>query len=84
MGSKREENEAITKKEESTFWEKGVLGMSSSQTLVNTVYFYNGKLFGLRRSEHRQICLNNFTIRETFIKFEENVCKTFHGGLTDF
>ena len=59
------------------------LGNSSSQALLNTVYFYNGKLFGLRSTEHRQTTLNNSEVGDNFIKFEENVSKTFHGGLTD-
>jgi hypothetical protein len=83
VGSKQPEKEAITEAEEEAFWANGLLGKSSSQVLLNTVYFYNGKLFDLRSSEHRAITLNNFTIGENFIKFEENVCKTFHGGITD-
>lgn len=83
VGSKQPEKEAITEAEEEAFWANGLLGRSSSRILLNTVYFYNGKLFGLRSSEHRAITSNNFTIGVNFIKFEENVCKTFHGGLTD-
>ena len=33
--------------------------------------------------EHRNICLNNFEIGENYIHFEENVSKTYHGGLLD-
>lgn len=83
VGSKQPEKESITEAEEEAFWANGLLGKSSSQALLNTVYFYNGKLFGLRSSEHRAITLNNFTIGDNFIKFEENVSKTFHGGLAD-
>ena len=83
VGSKQHEKESITEAEEEAFWANGLLGKSSSHVVLNTVYFYNGKLFGLRSSEHRAITLNNFTIGENFIKFEENVCKTFHGGITD-
>ena len=34
-------------------------------------------------SEHRKLSLKNFELGPNFIKFEENLCKTFHGGLTD-
>ena len=83
VASKRPEKEHITDKEEDLFSQKGLLGSSSSEALVNFVYFYNGKLFGLRSVEHRHITLNNFVIGDNFIKFEENVSKTFHGGLLD-
>ena len=40
-------------------------------------------MFGLRGGEHRNICVNNFSLGPNVINFEENVCKTFHGGITD-
>ena len=82
-GFKTTWKEAITEAEEQAFWANGSLGKCSSRVLLNTVYFYNGKFFDLRSLEHRAIRLNDFTIGENFIKFEENVCKTFHGGLKD-
>ena len=51
--------------------------------LCTVVYYYNGKLFGLRAVEHRKISLNNFEIGDNYIRFEKNVSKTFHGGLQD-
>ena len=57
--------------------------MSTAKSLLNTVYFYNGKLFRLRGGEHRSLVLTNFEVGFNFVKFEENSCKTFHGGLTD-
>ena len=43
----------------------------------------NGKIFELRENEHRKLSLKNFELGPNVIKFEENLCKTFHGGLTD-
>ena len=58
--------------------------MSTANSLLNTVYLiYNGKLFRLRGGEHRNLVLNNFEVGSNFVKFQENSCKTFHGGLTD-
>ena len=31
----------------------------------------------------RNIVLNNFELGSNFIKFQENSCKTFHGGVSD-
>ena len=50
---------------------------------MDTIYFYNGKMFGLRGGEHWKICVNNFSLGPNVINFEGNVCKTFHGGITD-
>ena len=37
---------------------------------LDVVYFYNGKLFGLRASKQKNICLNNFEIDHSYIRFE--------------
>ena len=80
---KKAEKLPVTQEEENKFWEMGLLGCQSAKSLLNTVYFYNGKLFGLRGVEHRNITIANFQLGSNFIRFEENVAKTFHGGLTD-
>ena len=36
--------------------------METAKSLLNVVYYYNGKLCGLHGGEHRQICLKNFEI----------------------
>ena len=56
LKTKGDEKEAVNNEEEKElFWSKGLFGQSSARTLLNTVYFYNGKLFGLRASEYRGI-----------------------------
>ena len=49
---KKEEREFVSEEEESTFWEKKLLGTTSAKSLLNTMYFYNGKIFGLRGGEY--------------------------------
>ena len=83
LQNKKAEKLPVTQEEENKFWEMGLLGCQSAKSLLNTVYFYNGKLFGLRGGEHRNITVANFQLGSNFIRFEENVAKTFHGGLTD-
>ena len=65
------------------FWTLGLLGKNSAKSLLNVVYFYNGELFGLRASKHRNISLENFEIGDNYIRFEENLSKTFHRVLLD-
>ena len=59
-------------KEEELFWNLNLLGMATAKSLLNTVYFYNGRLFGLRGGEHRSLVLTNFEVGFNFVKFEEN------------
>ena len=47
------------------------------------MYCNDGKIFGLRGGDHRNIVLNNFELGSNFRKFQENSCKTFHGGVSD-
>ena len=35
-----------------------------SNSLLNTIYFYNGKVFGLRGGDHRNIVVNNLKLVE--------------------
>ena len=83
VSSKRDEKEAITDQEEDLFWSKGFMGTGSSNSLLNTVYFYNGKLFGLRGGEHRNITVRNIRVSDDCLRFEENSLKSFHGGICD-
>lgn len=81
--NKKKEREPITSEEEERMWKEGLLGAKSAKTLMNTVYYYNGKLFGLRAGEHRSLRLNDIEIKSGSIIFRENSSKTFHGGIKD-
>lgn len=64
VSTKKDEKEAITDQEEDLFWSKGLMGTGSSNSLLNTVYFYSGKLFGLRGGEHRNITVRNIRVSD--------------------
>ena len=59
------------------------MGSGSAESLLHTIYFYNGKLFGLRVCEHRVVRLCNVTIDNNFIVFDERLSKMFQGGLKE-
>ena len=82
LQTKKEEKEAVTDEDEEKFWSAGLFGSRTAKQLLNTIYFYNGKMFALRGGEHRKICVNNFSLGPNVINFEENLRKTFHGGIT--
>jgi hypothetical protein len=63
VGTTTKQAEPIGEESENMLWNKGLLGDSSSNSILNTVFFYNSKLFGLRRvDEHRELCVNQISI----------------------
>ena len=60
-----------------------LLGANTAALLLNTVYFYNGKLFGVRAGEHRLIHMSNIVVEGNKIVFDEFRGKTYKGGLKD-
>lgn len=79
----RKEKQPVTEEEECFLWSKDLLGDKNAQSLVYTLYFYIGKIFGLRPCEHRQLRLSNFVVEDNAITYRENISKTYHGGLKD-
>ena len=78
VSTKKDEKEAIT--DEDLFWSRGLKVTDSSNWLLNTVYFNNGKLFGLRGGEHKNITVRNIRVSDDCLRFEGNSSKSFHGG----
>lgn len=57
LTTKKPEKEVGSDDDENLFWKKEILGRKTATALLHTVYYYNGKLFGLRRTEHRNLCI---------------------------
>lgn len=81
--TKKADKEGITEEEEKIFWNKNLLGCQTSRSLLHTIYFYNGKLFGIRSKEHRNLRYVNFRVESNSVIYDESVSKTYHGGLKD-
>ena len=77
LQTKKDEKEAVTDEDEEKFWSAGLFGSGTAKQLLDTIHFYNGKMFGLRGGEHRKICVNNFSIGPNVINFEENVWRYY-------
>ena len=69
LQTKKEEKEAVTDEDEEKFWSAGLFVCGTAKQLLDTIYFYNGKMFGLRGGEHRKICVNNFPLEPNVINF---------------
>ena len=80
---KMTERKEITEEEESKLWKLNLLGKTTAESLLHTLYFYNGKLFGLRSNEHLLLRASNFKIVVNLIIFDETTSKTILGGLKD-
>ena len=55
LGASSKQAEPITPDEESLLWTSGQLGTHSANALLNTVYFYNCKVFCLRSYDKHRI-----------------------------
>ena len=59
VGTKVQHTEVITTEEENRLWESGVVGVNSPKSLLNAVFYCNGKGFCLRGGEeHRGLKLS--------------------------
>ena len=69
LQTEKEEKEAVTDEDEEKFWSAGLFGSGTAKQLFDTIYFYKGKVFGLRGGEHRKICVNNLSLGPNVINF---------------
>ena len=83
VGSCSKQAEILTEEEEELLWERGLLGDSTPQSLLNTMIYCNGLYFALRsgkehrqlRSEPCQISLVEQTGQRSYLKYVEDVSK---------
>ena len=71
---------------EEKLWKDGIFSRKTATGLLNIVYFYNCKLFGLRAGdEHRSLCVKQYKFGSSngceYIKFSGHSNKTYSGGL---
>ena len=76
----------LTPENEELLWEKGLLGDSTPQALLDTMIFYNGIYFALRSGDdHRQLRFNSSHVEKSeerpYIKYVEDVSKNRPGGI---
>ena len=87
LGVKRKQAEPITIAEENQLWERGFLGDSSPQVLLDTMLFLCGVHFALRSGEeHRSLQLSQFELvspsnADAYLVYTENYSKNNQGGL---
>ena len=84
-GNKRNASVALTEEEIKLLHDKELLGTSTPEALLNTIWFYNTIHFGLRGcKEHRNMCWGDVQLRqstngEEFLEYSERQTKTRTG-----
>ncbi|KAK6178295.1 hypothetical protein SNE40_013098 [Patella caerulea] len=79
----------LTDEDEELLWQSGELGMHSPQSLLNTVWYFNGLLFCFRgNDEHSQLMLNDLELLSDpvlgeYVQFREKSTKTRQSGEND-
>ena len=87
LGTTKWQAQPISKEMEALLWEKGIFFRTSGKGLMNIIYYYICKLFGLRAGDkYRALCIEQFFFGETedgflYMKFTGRSSKTYQGGL---
>ena len=87
LGVRKKQAEPITIDEENILWDKGILGCSTPQVLLDTMLFLCGLHFALRSGEeHRGLLLSQFELKcppdgNDHLIYTENTSKNNQGGL---
>lgn len=86
VGIMRKKADVLSVEDERTMWKKGALGTATGSQMMNTVFFYIGKLFGLRLDEQESLTFGQVT-REMdgdgwYIRYRGGKNKTTDGGLS--
>ena len=87
LGTSSKQAQPITPDEESLLWASGQLETQTAKAFLNTVYFYNCKVFGLRSyDEHRNLRCAQFEKKvdekqRVYLEYTDYGSKTNRGGL---
>ena len=88
IGVTENHTEGKSFKEEQLLWSKGILGFNISKMLLNTIFFYNGKVLILRGGrEHCELKLSQFYFGnengKAYVQFAETGSKNRSGIYED-
>ena len=86
LGNHPNKSEVLTTTDEDILWTSGQLGFHNPQSLFNTIWFMNTKLFGFRGGhENRQLNWGDITLHidsagDEYLQFRERLSKTRQGN----
>ena len=88
VGTSVKHTAVISHDEESALWESGVIGVHNPKSLLNAVFFLNGKVLCLRGGrEHKSLKVSQFAFRSDeggeYVLYTENDSKNRSGTYKD-
>ena len=86
IGLNKRQAQPLSPEMEDTLWECGIFSQNTSRGLLNVVFWYGSKMFGLRAAdEHRSLEIEQFKIARDdsgkYLRFSGRSCKNYQGGL---
>lgn len=87
-GKRNNKARALTEQEEEELWERGKLGNTTPESLVNTMWWILTQYFGLRgRQEHHGMKVDDFTLGKDdtgceYVEYAEGLTKRRNEGLS--
>jgi hypothetical protein len=86
LGCSKKSAQPITPEMEDELWKKEIFTTKTGKGLINIIYWYACKMFGLRATdEHRSLQKEQFTIGSDhlgkYLRFSGRSCKNWQGGL---
>ena len=79
------QTDPLTTEDEEMLWQTKVVGTHSSKALSNATFLYNGKIFGIRGGEHREVLREQYKIiggaDGEYLEFTERKAKNQQGSL---
>jgi hypothetical protein len=86
-GNRPNKADPLSAQDEERLWQTGQLGLNTPESLYNTVWYYNTKLFGFRGShESRQLLWGDIQLKKDesgeYLIFNERETKTRTGNTT--
>ena len=88
LGIKHKQADYISEDDENKLWDSGAISLDTAQGLLNGVFLYSCKTFGLRAfDEHRALTPDQFVvgydteIYQEELTYYDKVCKNNPGGI---
>lgn len=85
VGSVKKQAQPLTSDQEHRLWQCGLFSIETADGMLNAVFWYNCKCFGLRGGdEHRDLVVQQYIDSDTtgrFLRFVGRSAKNFQGGL---
>ena len=78
-GNNCQQTDPVTTEDEEILWQANFVGIHTSKALSNAVFLYNGKIFGFRGGEHRDVLRDQYKViygaNGEYVEFTERKAK---------